>query len=220
MVEALPNYREAHPCLDIFELQAAIWRGEFVCIFCNERGMGVGQLAVLDTTESIVDLAYWLHRPPNSTPHWEARILLPIEPAPNAVHKDRFYWRCPNCKRRRRKLFFKAKWMCADCHGLRFRSQLVSPDVAEYERKEERLGELKAWIGQGRRSRMRHETYQALRKERQNLEQSLAQMVERRASTAHQQFMTGRWERPEHAGGLWLTNWMVKDGKIIPAPDF
>ena len=214
-----PIYREAYQCLDIFEVQAAWFHGERICEFFNERRWGGGQVAILDAGESSLGLVYWLHWPPNPG-HSAERVRLPFEAAGNAVYKERIYWLCPECGCRRKKLYFKAVWLCAECHGLLYWTQLVPPDVAEYEGMEARQRELKAFVGGGRRSRMRYFTYQALRKELAEIDNWLKNAEERRACQDHRHFMTGEWRRPEDPGEWWIEDYMIRDDKIVAQPKY
>ena len=60
--------------------------------------------------------------------HWEQVLtLLPVRSC-GAATGERYLLRCPSCSKLRRSLYFLCKrFLCRECHGLKYRTQSLSP---------------------------------------------------------------------------------------------
>ena len=135
-----PNYLEAYPRLDVLQASAAARRGQGTCVFTDERGRILGGVRFIRVTESRVVLETSLNGPYLR----RGKDQSPLDLLEGNNHPERLgrFAKCPACERRVQVLSFTDAWACADCHGLRYRRQLVGRrvlDAEELNAAEERL---------------------------------------------------------------------------------
>jgi hypothetical protein len=126
----------------------------------------------------------------------QGTVPLALEHAPDPVNQERHFFLCPRCKKRKKILFFKWDWLCATCHKLGYRSQLLRSDVRTYEHVATRREELRQMLAQGRPHRVRHETYDQLWSELENLDEWLTNNSRKVASAEYRYLVTGAWMEP------------------------
>ena len=119
-----------------------------------------------------------------------------LKPGANRVDPTRVFMRCPGCDSPKRALFYKQTWACGDCLQLRFRSQLVDPDVLVWER----IDEITSVIGQGKPLGMWQKTYQAFEAELAGLRAQLGKRPRPQVSTEHSYVMHAIWRSMEDSG--------------------
>lgn len=142
----------AYPQLRISKQPGPLEQGQ-IARFCNGRGTQIGEVFLIDKTSDLV-VAGFCFGGCRFTPG-EGLAVLEVAQIASQVGDYRRYWRCNGCKRRTRTLLFDGGWACARCHGLLYRSSLISKRVAQWEE----LGALRREVGQGRPRYMPQRTF-------------------------------------------------------------
>lgn len=212
-----PKHREAYARLDIRKVKAGCESKRIYCRYLNEGGAMYGEVFILEVHETELILGFTLGGP--YFKNGEGTISLRIEHVPDPVNREGHVFRCPDCNAARKTLFFNGRWSCADCHGLKFRSQMVPRDVQIDERKLDRRDKLRKWLANGRPHRMRQATYKTLKRELYQLDAWAKGNRPKVASAQHRYRIRDEWiELKDLREALWHSDYIVRDNRILPAP--
>jgi hypothetical protein len=202
-----PNYREAYPRFDLIEAEAVCQRQPSGCVFRSGR-MTVGHLVVPDTADNSFLIAYFIHGPLFGP--GEGELWLKTKPIKSTVHRDRRAIICPKCSELKYTIFFKDSWLCAECHGLPYRSQVVDRTCIAWEN----YDRLRAMSKNGRPKGMHNATYIKLLQELHSLDERLAGTPRKYAAEDHRHVCSSTWIPLKDFGDLWVSRYRIVNGDV------
>jgi len=210
MTEVVPafRHREAYPRFDTIQALKALDQGPSVCLFLN-NGHILGQLIVADSNYSHVTIAYVLQS--SYIRYRYDHEIFCTRFVNNTVQKGRVTIECPFCAEQKFSLYYKSDWACARCHGLLFRSQLVSKGALMWECFDQLQGLAKKWRPKG----MHNRTYQALLDELSPLRKSLRNQRRCYAADDHSYEVQSVWKPVSELDDLWLRDYVIRNGDIV-----
>lgn len=156
------------------------------CQFFNESGLCFGDAVVRGQMETVLWLTYDISGP--YVTRDDGTVRLSLATVPSGTHRNRKFFVCDGCERRVIILVFDGCWLCRTCHELIHRSQILLPDVQDYEA----MNSLQAEIGRGRPHRMRTRTFERKMAELTELERRFAGRWIC-ASEKHRYHVTPQW---------------------------
>ena len=186
-----PNYLEAYPRLNVLKASAAQRRGQGTCVFEDDSGRILGGVRFIRLDEKFAVLDTLLQGP--YLRRYEDRCRLDLSEGNNHPERLGRFTKCPACERRRQVLIFTDSWACADCHGLKYRRQLVDRKVLDAEE----LLAAEARLKKSRPKGMRQDTFAKLRASDEEtvrrLRPQFAGTYRPVASDAHNFAVDGQW---------------------------
>lgn len=207
MIQAAAQ-RESFPKLDLIAAKAAMDRDPAsVCLFELDRKI-VGQLFIPYLSESDIIVNYLF-----SVQHmgsYSDEVSLKTITVASPLDPFRRYFVCPECAGSYWSLYFKTRWGCGDCLGLRYRRQLVDKEVLLWERRKE----LDKQLRHGRPKGMHNSTYFKLKRKQSRLEALLEGKMPKDASDAQNLIIHARWISAAEAD-LWSPHYTVRGGEFV-----
>lgn len=156
------RYREAYPRFNLRQAIAALKGGPALCEFIEPWD----EIHGWARCEIAGDRCHlWYDLKVSQTDRARTRVILDLVPTSNGIVDCRMMIACPECGMSRQDLFFKDKWACHLCLGLRFRSQLL-PAITN---KWEKIRALNKAVERGRPHGTWNKSYDNIVKKRDNL---------------------------------------------------
>lgn len=193
-----PRYREYYPRFNLYEARREIKRGRDCCEFWM-LGHKLGELVVREDRpgDSITIQSA------NTVKYASGMVTQRFKfvATPTGDNEKREAIRCPRCGERRLVMFCVRDWACAQCHGLRLRSQLVDSRAL----KAEKLRQLEREIAAGRPKGTHRRTFGKLLTRHRALLAQLGGDPDREIGLKHALVTTTRWITSAEASGRLLT---------------
>lgn len=203
-----PPHREAFPRLDIIEAEKVHDRlSAPVCIF-SQQSKVVGQLFIVDSERDAIIVNYLF-----ASPYLECnehQVALKTSSASSPLYKERRSLLCPLCEGRRRILYYRHLWACADCLKLFYRSQLLDKEVKLWARHDD----LAERVGRGRPKGMHNSTYHELLRQLASLRVEVRNKTRKYASELHNTTVTSRWHEAAKVD-FWSGQYTARGGSFV-----
>lgn len=178
-----------------------------VCVFELRKRM-IGQLFITEVLENSIVVNYTFSA--RNLQSGEQQELLRTSNVNSNVGPMRVLLDCRECRGRKWSLYYNHVWLCADCHELRCRSQLVDKDLKLWE-EADNLGRR---VREGRPKGMHNSTYIKLRQRLAVLDRQLEGKPRKYASESRARIVTARWV-PGAELDLWSSRYAVERGSFV-----
>jgi len=191
----LPRYREAYPRFEVAQAVNGFERGLTVCDFIDQLGETHG-LARFDALGNRCQLEYDVASPHSGIRNSWIECDLTLNVTNQATVS------CPTCSTKRKSLYFRDKWSCANCLDLVFRSQLVHPLSKKWSKRDK----LAAITENGRPRGMHNKTFHTLVSELEELEKYVYGKQRYYASDKYSLRINARWREPMRRDDCFLAS--------------
>lgn len=204
MSRATARYVEAYPRIRLREAYRQLHAG-YVGQFFDELGKQRGEIFLAEPGEASFTCGYAIKIKGRLI---DGELTLP-RPKPAGTAEAPGVVPCLKCERSAAVIVFNGVWGCRICLNLRYRSQLISKQVAQ----SERLRALDDLIGRGRPRYMRHKAHRELAGEQAKLGAELGEL-RHSVGAAHNQAMTLQWTHSSEVERIAHPDFCLVSGEV------